>query len=29
MALSRSLNRFLTEMEHPATHDDLLREAAR
>jgi hypothetical protein len=29
MALSRSLDRFLTEMEYPATRDDLLREAAR
>lgn len=29
MSLSPSLEKFLTEMEYPATRDDLLREAAR
>ncbi|AMG82645.1 MULTISPECIES: DUF2795 domain-containing protein [Microbacterium] len=29
MALSPTLDRFLAEMEYPATRDDLLREAAR
>lgn len=28
MALSPALDRFLAEMEYPATRDDLLREAA-
>ncbi|MEE6387233.1 MULTISPECIES: DUF2795 domain-containing protein [Microbacterium] len=29
MALSSTLDRFLADMEYPATRDDLLREAAR
>ncbi|MBP3976432.1 DUF2795 domain-containing protein [Microbacterium sp. BLY] len=29
MALSPTLDRFLADMEYPATRDDLLREAAR